>query len=190
MVIMNRSVPTLIPAAVLALAGALGCSTHAAKQSAAPETPTKSATAADNGESEEANEPSMRGSVLHSVASVKAVRFDYDSAVLTADARSILEANAAWLKDRPGFRAQVAGYCDPRGTEEYNLALGQRRAQAVRDYYRSLGVPGGKVATISYGKDRPACSQATEACWSSERKAETSVAFPEDVSRSGGPRVH
>jgi peptidoglycan-associated lipoprotein len=187
---MNKDIGSMTYlAAAAALAGLVGCSTHAARQSTTPQAPPKAASAADSGDVEEAKEPSMRGSMLHAVADLKAVRFDYDSSVLSAEARSLLGSNTAWLKDRPGLRVQVAGYCDPRGTEAYNLALGQRRAQAVRDYYRSRGVPGTMVATISYGKDKPRCSASTEACWSSERRAETEVAFPEDVSRAKGPRT-
>jgi len=80
-------------------------------------------------------------------------------------------------------KVQVAGHCDQRGTVEYNLALGQRRSKAVRDYYRSLGVAGHRVATISYGEEKLLCQEEDEACWGRNRRGETLAAFPKDVTQ-------
>ncbi|MBI3288424.1 MAG: OmpA family protein, partial [Elusimicrobia bacterium] len=82
---------------------------------------------------------------------------------------------AAVIKERKDSDFLIAGHCDERGTVAYNLALGQKRAKEVRDYYIRLGVDGRRVATISYGKEEPQCSEATEACWSRNRRAITGV---------------
>ena len=181
---MKSALSTSAPFLAAALAaGLFGCSSRPVKASPALPAAQTPAAAPSAGPSEEAaGEPSLRNTMLQPIADVRTVYFDYNSAELTAAARSLLGANAAWLKDHPGASAQVAGHCDPRGTEEYNMALGQRRAKAVRDYYKELGVPGGKVATISYGKDKPACREENEACWQKDRRAETWVAAPEAVS--------
>jgi peptidoglycan-associated lipoprotein len=123
----------------------------------------------------EVTEASLRGSGFEADADIKAVRFDYDSAQLSPDALVVLKANAAVMKGRKGSEFLVAGHCDSRGTVAYNLALGQKRAKEVRDYYIRLGVDGRRVATISYGKEQPDCSDETEECWSMNRRAVTGV---------------
>lgn len=104
---------------------------------------------------------------------LKTVPFDYDSAKLSDEALTVLKANAEVIKGDADMVVLVAGHCDERGTVAYNLALGQKRAKEVRDYYIRLGVDGTKVATISYGKEQPTCSESTEECWSKNRRAET-----------------
>lgn len=104
---------------------------------------------------------------------LKTVPFDYDSAKLSDEALGILKANAEVIKGDATIEVLVAGHCDERGTVAYNLALGQKRAKEVRDYYVRLGVDGSRVATISYGKEQPVCSESTEECWSKNRRAET-----------------
>jgi peptidoglycan-associated lipoprotein len=104
---------------------------------------------------------------------LKNAPFDYDSAKLSDEALAVLKANAEIIKADPSIEVLVAGNCDERGTTAYNLALGQKRAKEVRDYYVSLGIDGGRVATISYGKEKPLCSESTDACWSQNRRAET-----------------
>ena len=106
---------------------------------------------------------------------LKTVPFDYDSAKLSDEALAILKANADVIKGEREMVVLVAGHCDERGTVAYNLALGQKRAKEVRDYYIRLGVNGTQVATISYGKEKPTCSESTEECWSQNRRAETRV---------------
>lgn len=120
-------------------------------------------------------EASLRGSGFEVDLDIKPVRFDYDSAQLSGESLDILKANAAVMKTRKGVEFLVAGHCDDRGTVAYNLALGQKRAKEVRDYYIRLGVDGRKVATISYGKEQPNCSETTEECWSKNRRAVTGV---------------
>lgn len=105
--------------------------------------------------------------------SLKPVPFDYDSANLSPDALAVLKANAEILKADGAVEVLVAGHCDERGTVAYNLALGQKRAKEVRDYYIRLGVNGRRVATISYGKEQPQCSEQTDECWARNRRAES-----------------
>jgi peptidoglycan-associated lipoprotein len=99
------------------------------------------------------------------------VFFDTDKSSLTTEARSTLERQAAWLKKFPSVRLQVEGHADERGTREYNLALGERRANADKNYLVSLGIDAGRLSTISYGKERPAVIGSNEAAWSQNRRA-------------------
>jgi peptidoglycan-associated lipoprotein len=108
-------------------------------------------------------------------ADLKSVPFDYDSAKLSDEALAILKANAELIKADAALEVLVAGHCDERGTTAYNLALGQKRAKEVRDYYIRLGVEGARVATISYGKEQPLCSESNDQCWSQNRRAESRV---------------
>jgi peptidoglycan-associated lipoprotein len=103
------------------------------------------------------------------------VFFGYDRFDLTPEARSVLERQAAWLRQYPNVRVLVAGNCDERGTREYNLALGARRAAAARDYLVSLGIPAERVETVSYGKERPLDPRANEEAWSVNRNSHTQI---------------
>jgi peptidoglycan-associated lipoprotein len=96
--------------------------------------------------------------------------FDYDQADLRDDARTALAANAEWLKKFPSIQLLVEGHCDERGTNEYNLALGDRRANAAKEYLASLGVDGSRVRTVSYGEERPFCNESAESCWQQNRR--------------------
>ncbi|HKA36398.1 MAG TPA: peptidoglycan-associated lipoprotein Pal [Thermoanaerobaculia bacterium] len=97
--------------------------------------------------------------------------FDYDKADLRDDARAALSADAQWLKSHPSVQFLMEGHCDERGTSEYNLALGDRRANATREYLASLGVDASRIRTVSYGKERPFCNASTEDCWQQNRRA-------------------
>jgi peptidoglycan-associated lipoprotein len=103
------------------------------------------------------------------------VFYDFDRSTLRQDARATLDRQADWLGKYPQVNVQVAGNTDDRGTEEYNLALGQRRANASRDYLVARGVSGARLTTISYGKDRPTALGDNEQAWSQNRNAITSV---------------
>ena len=103
------------------------------------------------------------------------VFFGLDQSALSGEARATLDRQAAWLTRYPQVIVQVAGNCDERGTEEYNLALGQRRANAARDYLVARGVSSGRLDTISYGKTRPTALGSDEQSWSQNRNAITSV---------------
>ena len=103
------------------------------------------------------------------------VFFGYDSSDLDADAQELLQDQVAWLKQYPAVSVTVEGHCDERGTREYNLALGEKRAQAVKNYLLSLGVSSERVSTISYGKERPAVVGSNDNAWSQNRRSVTLV---------------
>jgi peptidoglycan-associated lipoprotein len=102
---------------------------------------------------------------------LKDIFFDFDRADLRGDARDTLRANADWLKSNPSARVEIEGHCDERGTNEYNLALGAKRAQAAKDYLVSLGITGERLSTISYGEEIPVCQDHAESCWRQNRRA-------------------
>ena len=101
------------------------------------------------------------------------VFFAFDSAAVEASAAAVLQRQADWMRGHPDTVFMLAGHTDDRGTREYNLALGARRAAAVRDYLVGLGVDTGRLKLTSYGKERPAVVGATEAAWASNRRVET-----------------
>lgn len=102
---------------------------------------------------------------------LKDVFYEFDRYDLTTDARSTLRANADWLKSNPAARVEIEGHCDERGTSEYNLALGAKRAQAARDFLATLGIPAERLSTISYGHEIPVCREHSEDCWKQNRRA-------------------
>ena len=99
------------------------------------------------------------------------IYFDYDESSLSDDSRDKLARDADLLKSKPQFSVTVEGHADSRGTNEYNLALGERRANAVKEYLGSLGVAGERLRTLSYGEERGVCSEETESCWSQNRRS-------------------
>jgi peptidoglycan-associated lipoprotein len=98
------------------------------------------------------------------------IYFDYDSFELDDTSRQILQENAQWLKDHPEVRVEIEGHCDNRGTVEYNLALGAKRAAAAKNYLVALGISRDRMTTISYGEELPLCYEETEECWSRNRR--------------------
>jgi peptidoglycan-associated lipoprotein len=107
---------------------------------------------------------------LNSEKPLQDVFFDYDKAVLRDEARAAVQKNVEWLRRWTGTRTLVEGHCDGRGTSEYNMALGERRAAAVRDYAISLGLAADRVMVVSKGKEAPFCTEESEACWSQNRR--------------------
>jgi peptidoglycan-associated lipoprotein len=103
------------------------------------------------------------------------VFFGYDQVDLSPEARATLERQAAWLKQYPNNSITIEGHADERGTREYNLALGEKRATSTKSYLQSLGVDGSRLTTISYGKERPAVPEASASAWSQNRRAVTVV---------------
>ena len=103
------------------------------------------------------------------------VFFDYDRYTLTPEARATLDKQVAWLKKYPQVTATIEGHADERGTREYNLALGERRATSVRNYLTAQGVPTARLRTISYGKERPEALGSDEASWAQNRRGVTTV---------------
>lgn len=106
------------------------------------------------------------------IPELNTVFFGFDSFALSADGKAILDANAAWLKANGARRVQVEGHCDERGTVEYNLALGERRANVVKDYLVSHGVDAAQLSTISYGEERAMDPGHGESAWAKNRRAE------------------
>jgi peptidoglycan-associated lipoprotein len=99
------------------------------------------------------------------------VYYGYDSADLDGPARERISKNADFLKQQGSLVVTIEGHCDERGTNEYNLALGERRATAARDYLRSLGIADARLRSISYGEERPQCGESSETCWQRNRRA-------------------
>ncbi len=114
-------------------------------------------------------------SSLDAAADASLVYFGYDRYDLSSDARASLQAQATWLKAHGGVRITVEGHCDERGTREYNLALGDRRANSVKNYLVALGVDPSRIHTVSYGKERPAVTGSGESSWSKNRRGYTRV---------------
>jgi peptidoglycan-associated lipoprotein len=104
-------------------------------------------------------------------SALRDVYFDFDKYEIRAQDARTLEANAGWLKSNTGALLLIEGHADERGTNEYNLALGERRAKATRDHLVSLGIEGSRITVISYGEERPVCTERTEACWAKNRRA-------------------
>ncbi len=100
------------------------------------------------------------------------IHFGFDEATITAESRGILERDAKCMQAAKPKRVTIAGNCDERGTTEYNLQLGQRRAEAARKYLVNLGLPAKSFKTVSYGKERPSCTEHTEDCWAKNRRAD------------------
>jgi peptidoglycan-associated lipoprotein len=97
--------------------------------------------------------------------------FDFDKSDIRDDARSALTRSAEFLRTNPTVTIQIEGHCDERGSVAYNLGLGDRRANSARDFLVSLGISGDRMTTISYGKERPFCTESTEECWQQNRRA-------------------
>ncbi len=108
------------------------------------------------------------------LARIEDAYFDYDRASLRPDALKALEADSTELrdilKDYPDYRLTIEGHCDERGSAEYNIALGDRRAQAAKDYLVQVGIPSDQLHVVSYGKERPVCTDHDEACWQRNRR--------------------
>jgi len=174
MVSRKRSVLPLVVFAIGVLSSCRSNPPKAAEEPAnlAPATPTPAPTVPPT------PVPAIRDEVLsEDIATLnrhgylKDAFFDFDKAGLRDDARSSLAADAEWLKRYPAIQLVIEGHCDERGTSAYNLALGDRRANAAREYVASLGVDGSRIKTLSYGKERPFCTESTETCWQENRRA-------------------
>lgn len=98
------------------------------------------------------------------------IHFDYNDYSVRPQDGEILHTNATWLQTNSGRRVQIEGHCDERGSEEYNIALGAKRAQAAKDYLQTLGIGSERMSTISYGKELPLCTDHTEDCWQQNRR--------------------
>jgi peptidoglycan-associated lipoprotein len=112
----------------------------------------------------------MEGSAESSQIALRTVYFDYDVFSLRSDAKAGLESNARALRESPDVRIEIQGNCDERGSTEYNLALGQKRAQAAKNYLVALGIDAGRIDTISFGEENPAVRGHNETAWAKNRR--------------------
>ena len=115
--------------------------------------------------------PPPRPSEFMANDNLKDIYFDFDKYNIRPDDAKILDANAAWLKANQGNLVLIEGHCDERGTNEYNLALGERRAKSTMNYLVSQGVQANRITIISYGEERPVCAEKTDACWAKNRRS-------------------
>jgi len=136
----------------------------AAEQKAAEEA---AAAAAKRAEEEKAKEAAPKA-----VAGLQPIYYDFDQSFIRDDAKPVMKANAEYLKANPKAKIRIEGNCDERGTIEYNQALGQRRAQAAKKYLTDLGVSAKRISLISYGKEKPICTESTEDCWQRNRRGD------------------
>jgi len=103
-------------------------------------------------------------------AGLQAIYFDFDRSFVRDDAKATMKANAEWLKANPKMKVRIEGNCDERGTKEYNQALGQRRAASAKKYLTDMGISAKRISLISYGKEKPVCTESTEGCWQKNRR--------------------
>jgi len=168
---MRRSPRIAVPAIAFILAGALaglGCASRKQVTTTTPETPSS---APAETEAPPPPPPSTDSGVTEPQVSLQDAFFDFDEAALRSDAKTALENNARYLERNGTARAIIEGHCDERGSIEYNLALGERRAKAARDFLVSYGIAAGRLTTISYGKERPFDSGHDESAWAKNRRA-------------------
>ena len=168
---MRKTAIALTALSALALAG---CSKKAPEQ--LPPQPQQTSTPTPTGPGQQVGP--IPGSQQHFAQQMQGrdtIYFDTDMFNIDAEDQAALRQQAAYLQQYPNIRATVEGHCDERGTREYNLALGERRANAAKNYLVSLGVASNRVSTVSYGKERPVCSVDTGDCHESNRRAEFRV---------------
>ena len=139
-----------------------------------PKTPEPQVAAPPPAVEQPAPTPAVRPAPADFVAipEVKAVRFDFDRALIRSDDAKVLDANVEYLKNNVDTLVLIEGHADERGTAEYNLALGERRARAARDYLVSQGIAADRISLVSFGEERPECSEHVETCWVRNRRAE------------------
>jgi peptidoglycan-associated lipoprotein len=172
--------------AVFLVALAAGCAKTPATTAATSPPPTGTATPGSSGRMDSvrpaaANSttgstvgvPGARPSVkeFKESAALKDVYFEFDKADIRPDAAAILKDDANWMKANPAYLVLIEGHCDERGTNEYNVALGERRARATMNFLVSQGVQAGRLTVVSYGEERPQCREHNEACWTKNRRA-------------------
>ncbi len=153
------------PPAPIAQASAPKPAPAPARAAAASETPARTSAYPN---------AATRARIDELLARIEDAYFDYNKAAIRPDAMKALEADSSELRDilagYPDYKLTIQGHCDERGSEEYNLALGDRRAAAAKDYLVGMGIPSEQLALISYGKERPACTEHNETCWQKNRR--------------------
>ena len=169
----SKTPPALPPPQPTAAPASLGAPPPAPPRPAATAVPSRTGSTAPSAEEVFARESLDQLNREHPLSDAC---FDYDSSALRDDARSALQADAAWLQKWHQTAIRIDGHCDERGTAEYNLALGQRRAKAVEAYLVSLGIDSKRILINSLGKESPFCATAeNEACWSQNRRGHFSI---------------
>ncbi len=168
----SRSVLFLIGVVLMSVLVLWGCPKKP-EETAKPEAPPaveapKEAAQPATAPAEVKAEPAERSAAAE--GGLKPVYFDFDKSFIRDDARSVMKANADWLKANPKVKIRIEGNCDERGTIEYNQALGQRRAASAKKYLTDMGVSAGRISLISYGKEKPVCTASTEDCWQKNRR--------------------
>ena len=181
---MKRGTLALLAALSMSALVAGGC---ASNETVKTEEPVKAATVAEQPKAEapkaveqpKAEEPkaeqpkAMEGTgakASAAAAAFESVYFDFDKSDLRQDARDVLNKNAEALKAKADVKIKIEGNCDERGSAEYNIGLGDRRATAAKDFLAQLGVPGDRVKLVSYGKEKPQCTESNEECWQKNRR--------------------
>ena len=164
-----RIVPALCAALLLAACG----TSNGDQTDPTATTPQVAGLQPDNGGINQSTSKLDPASQLQSIRNT--VYFDTDSYSLNAQAQTTLQKQAAWLKSNPQHGITIEGHADERGTREYNLALGDRRAQTVVNYLSALGIDSARLKEVSYGKEKPVCADATESCWDQNRRGVTTL---------------
>jgi peptidoglycan-associated lipoprotein len=167
--------PPLVSVAALTLVfGLTGCSSSEKPTTAAPasQAKTTSQSGVRKAQAPTSLEALQKGEapVTPKESPLKEIYFDFDNYDLRPDARETLKANSDWLRKNPAITVEIEGHCDERGTSEYNMALGAKRAQAAKDYLVTLGVSASRLSTISYGEEVPVCREHNEQCWQRNRR--------------------
>ena len=150
-----------------------GCPKNA-QITAAPEASTGTAQSSEQkpGASTETG-PTERSAAASS--GIQPIYFDFNKTFVRGDARQVMKANAEWLKANPAVKVRIEGNCDERGTKEYNQSLGQRRASSAKKFLTDLGISAKRITLISYGKEKPVCTENTEECWQKNRRDDFSA---------------
>jgi len=117
------------------------------------------------GSSQEAKERAMATG-----GGLQPIYFDYNKSFVRDDAKSVMKKNVEWLKSNPKAKIKIEGNCDERGTAEYNQALGQRRSVSAKKYLTEMGIDSSRISLISFGKEKPVCTESTESCWQKNRR--------------------
>ena len=170
--------PRLLPRRAALVALMIGCAALGACASKAPpqlppEPGPATAAAAESPSQLSGPAPGSEADFVASLMGQDTIHFALDRYGIDQTAATALQAQAQWLAKYPAKRATIEGHCDERGTRDYNLALGERRAHAAKDYLVSLGVSGDRLSTVSYGKERPVDPASNEEAWAKNRRAVT-----------------
>lgn len=167
---------------ITALMTVIGCATKTGKEQTFPDRAAEK----DMATTDVTQQPAVRGvesqpvqsgpvADIRAVAGLERVHFAYNQFTLEEAARVTLEQNAIYLRNHPALKISIEGHCDERGSDEYNLALGERRAMAAKSYLVSLGIPADRLAIISYGEEKPLVAASNEEAWAKNRRAEFMV---------------